>query len=412
VRLFLLLLLVCACQRTNEFRYLNDVRYRRSTLESSLVSTNNQYSQLRLAQYGVRGRGWERLSEWNPKTAALCARDGAGEAPLTPCDAPQALGTADSADPRALVELGRVAFFRYPVQLLHRTTRPARELVARYGFWRDAAGRVGGLVEADLADGEKGVALTCATCHARVRGGAAHAGEPNGALDLGRYYADTLSLFSPPALAIAASWGAGRLDVSSPTATELARIPDLRPVRWLTYLQHDATVRQRDRIDLAIRIETLIITAHGQALRPPRIVALALASYLWSLADALTPAADPSALSGGRALFDEHCTRCHDGPGLTGPPVPLAHVMTDLALGRSPERGTGHYRVPSLRGVAGRPWLLHDASLAGLDEMFDARRVQPDFRSRRGQGAVLGHPFGLELRDEDRAELVSFLRTL
>jgi cytochrome c5 len=408
----ILIALISACQRTSGYRYVHDFQYRRSTLESSLVNLDNQYSRLRLGQYGRKGRGWEKLPEWNPETAPLCERAGATGPVLSRCEPLARLRDVAADDRQALVTLGRAAFFRYPVQLLRRPARPPGELQARYGFWRDSAGRFGGLVEASLADGSKGVAMTCATCHASVVGGALVAGRPNGVLDLGRYYADTVTMLSPEALTVATTWGAGRLDVSSPSATEPARIPDLRPVRWLTHLQHDATVLQRDPIDLAIRIETLIITAHGQALRPPRIVALALASYLWSLADSLPPAFADGATPHVRALFERHCAVCHGGPGLTGAPVPLGVVETDTRLGRSAERGTGFYRVPSLLGVADRPWLLHDGSLGSVDEMFDARRVRADFHARRGNGPVMGHPFGLGLDGKDRAELVALLKTL
>lgn len=44
--------------------------------------------------------------------------------------------------------------------------------------------------------------------------------------------------------------------------------------------------------------------------------------------------------------------------------------------------------------------LLHDGSVASLDEMFDPQREAP------------GHPFGLSLEPADREALVSFLRSI
>ena len=64
-------------------------------------------------------------------------------------------------------------------------------------------------------------------------------------------------------------------------ATRVA-ISDLRPVRSEHYLHHDATVRN-GLVELAIRIETLIITSNKLALRPPRKLVFALALYLWEL---------------------------------------------------------------------------------------------------------------------------------
>jgi hypothetical protein len=135
------------------------------------------------------------------------------------------------------------------------------------------------------------------------------------------------------------AWGPGRLDVTTTTGTEPARIPDLRPVRWLTYLQQDATVRAPDLATLAIRLETLVITSNDQALRPPRIVMLALAAYVTSLAGDL-PSVDAaaSASPSGAELFASQCAGCHTPPGLTGDPVPLATVGTDPTLGLSPDR--------------------------------------------------------------------------
>jgi hypothetical protein len=161
-------------------------------------------------------------------------------------------------------------------------------------------------------------------------------------------------------------------------------------------------------VALAIRIETLIITSHGQTLRPPRIVALALARYLWSLAASLPAPADPAP-----ALFAARCSGCHAGEGLTGAPRSLSEVGTDPTLGLSPERGTGQYRVPSLRGVGARPTLLHDGSLPNLTAMFDPARLASDWTGgARGAGAVPGHTFGLELSVLQRAELLTFLRAL
>jgi hypothetical protein len=211
-----------------------------------------------------------------------------------------------------------------------------------------------------------------------------------------------------------AAWGPGRLDVTTRAGTEPVRIPDLRPVRWLSHLQADGTVAMRDRTTLAIRLETLVITSNDAVLRPPRIVALALAAYVASLADAL-PSADAAATASpaGASIFASQCASCHAPPALTGPPVPLSVVGTDPALGESPDRGTGRYRVPSLHGVGTRGPLLHDGTVPSLDAMFDPARVTPAFTGRlHGDGAVQGHPFGLDLDAGDRAALVAYLRAL
>ena len=125
-----------------------------------------------------------------------------------------------------------------------------------------------------------------------------------------------------------AAWGPGRLDVTTATGLEPARIADLRPIRWLTYLQQDATVRAADVTALAIRIETLIITSGQSVLRPPRVIALALAVYLRSLATSLPPVDVAAAASArGAAVFAGTCAGCHASRGLTGEPVRRQHSV-------------------------------------------------------------------------------------
>jgi len=211
-----------------------------------------------------------------------------------------------------------------------------------------------------------------------------------------------------------AAWGPGRIDVTTSSGLEPARIPDLRPVAFLSYLQQDATLRVVDEATLAIRIETLVITSNEEAVRPPRVVALALAAYVRSLASSL-PSYDAASAAqpAGARVFESECTGCHVLPALTGAPVPLAQVGTDPTLGDSLSRGTGRYRVPSLHGVGTRGPLLHDATLPDVEAMFDPSRLDAGFTDRlHGSGPVEGHLYGLSLTDAQRASLVSFLKAL
>jgi hypothetical protein len=209
------------------------------------------------------------------------------------------------------------------------------------------------------------------------------------------------------------AWGPGRLDVSTSEGTEPIRISDLRPVKWLTHLHQTATVEQRNLASLAIRIETLIVTSHDQVVRPPREIAMGLAVYLWSLAPESSDASMTPQAARGRNIFDGECRDCHGLPGYAGKPVAVNEVGTDPRLGWSKTRGTGMYRVPSLRGVSTRGPLLHDASLAGLGDMFDPERISAGYRGGRlGPGAVKGHAFGLDLDVDQRRDLLAFLTTL
>jgi mono/diheme cytochrome c family protein len=337
-------------------RYLADVDFRRATLAASLIDPDNGYSRLRIAHYATGADGdWDRLPAWNPMVATL-APDGSRS------DDEHALDVAASTDPVERLALGEAAFFRYPTQL-----------------WSGSLA-IPALVSVRFADDTRGAALTCATCHARVVDGAIVAGLADEALDLG--------------------WGPGRIDVAPPPGEEPIAIPDLRSVALQTHFHRDGTVRNDGVTALAIRIETLIITSHQSAIRPPREVALALAVFLGSLAPA--PAPSPtmgSTAARGFDLFEAYCASCHRPPTFSGPPVPLDVVGTDERVGLSADRGTGGYRAPSLRGVATRGRLLHDASVDDLEAFLDPNR----------EG---GHRFGLDLAVDDREALLAYLTTL
>lgn len=93
-------------------------------------------------------------------------------------------------------------------------------------------------------------------------------------------------------------------------------------------------------------------------------------------------------------------------------------VDTDPGLALRTRKGTGYYKVPSLRGLWYRGLYEHSGSLATLEDWFDARRLEADYvpTGWRGPGvtrrAVPGHEFGLDLAPADKAALIAFLRTL
>ncbi len=199
------------------------------------------------------------------------------------------------------------------------------------------------------------------------------------------------------------------VDVTTDDGREPVAIPDLRAVREQSHLQRSGAVRRRSLSALAIRIETLLITSHREAVRPPREVALGLALYLDSLADSLP---SPRVDHPGAAVFAARCGRCHSPPTWGGGLVPAWEVGTDPTLARSATRGTGSYRVPSLRGVGARRWLLHDGSVEGLDALLDPARLSDGYRGARGAGAIPGHVFGTDLPAAERSALRAFLSTM
>ena len=74
----------------------------------------------------------------------------------------------------------------------------------------------------------------------------------------------------------------------------------------------------------------------------------------------------------------------------------------------STRKGTGYYKVPSLKGVWYRSHYLHDGLVASLEEMFNPDRLKeddvPGGWSPLGSRArsIPGHEFGLKLSPSDR----------
>jgi hypothetical protein len=163
----------------------------------------------------------------------------------------------------------------------------------------------------------------------------------------------------------------------------------------------------------------------------------ALALYVYSLKPPPNPHKfDPFAVRGQKVFEREGCAMCHTPPLYTNnkltpaegftPPfdhmakydiLPIS-VGTDPNLTLKTRRGTGYYKVPSLKGVWYRSMFEHNGSCATLEDWFDPRRTREDYvpTGFKGYGvktrAVKGHPFGLGLSKEDRRALIAFLKTL
>lgn len=163
----------------------------------------------------------------------------------------------------------------------------------------------------------------------------------------------------------------------------------------------------------------------------------ALAQFIYSLTPPPNPnPRDARAIRGEAVFAASGCARCHTpplytanklvpAPGFTPPADHLAkydilneRVGTDPALTLTTRRGTGYYKIPSLKGVWYRGPFEHSGSVATLEDWFDPRRLRDDYvpTGFKGAGvttrAVKGHPFGLSLPAGDRAALVAFLKTL
>jgi cytochrome c peroxidase len=145
---------------------------------------------------------------------------------------------------------------------------------------------------------------------------------------------------------------------------------------------------------------------------------------------------DAVAAQGQQVFNRAGCPACHTPPlytnntltpadGFTVPPdhrekydiLPIS-VGTDPDLALKTRRGTGYYKVPSLKGVWYRSTFGHSGWCATLEDWFDLRRVRDDYVPTgwrpygRQTYAVKGHRYGLMLPDQDRRALIAFLKTL
>jgi hypothetical protein len=230
------------------------------------------------------------------------------------------------------------------------------------------------------------------------------------------------------------------------------RVPDLHTLRYSRYFDATGTHRLRGPEDVA-RYGALITSADPfefgthhfltDAQRRMRYryadeVLYAIGMYLMSLEPPKNPNPPPTDLvkRGERVFRREKCGACHPAPAYTtgeltpalGFDVPFDHpnfgdvrdrsVGTDPGLALRTRKGTGFYKIPSLRGLWYRPRLLHDASIVSIEELFDPARLDPEYE-RKGwcppgvtKGPVPGLEFLTKLSPEDKAALIAFLRSL
>jgi hypothetical protein len=236
-----------------------------------------------------------------------------------------------------------------------------------------------------------------------------------------------------------------------------AQVPDLIGVKDRKYLDHSGLLIHRSIADLmrysalnqgagdlssfggfipaAKDFRTLPDPSTQRRYSDEQLYALSL--YLYSLRPPANPNRFDDLAARGRKVFKRQgCAACHTPPLYTnnkltpvdGFDIPADHlkkydilpvsVGTDPALALRTRRGTGYYKVPSLRGVWYRGPFEHNGSVMTLEEWLDPKRLRDDYLPAgfRGYGvkarAVRGHEFGLALSAEDKKALIAFLKTL
>ncbi len=160
----------------------------------------------------------------------------------------------------------------------------------------------------------------------------------------------------------------------------------------------------------------------------------ALAKYLYSLEPPANPNPVTAETRRGATIFEQQqCAACHTPPLYTNnmlTPAPgfvvpgdlrTADAIMNVSVGTDPSltmksrRGTGFYKVPSLRGVWYRNAFGHNGQADTLEEWFDADRLRQDYVPKGfhlAPGPIAGHEYGLRLSVEDKRTLIAFLKTL
>jgi hypothetical protein len=243
----------------------------------------------------------------------------------------------------------------------------------------------------------------------------------------------------------------GAVDRVNGSPFYMTKVPDLIGFRDRKYIDHTATHQHRNAGDLmryAALVECcdsidfgshhLLTSAQRKMFfHWPDELLYALAQYVYSL----QPPPNPNPKSdltarGGTVFAAAGCPVCHTPPLYTnnkltlalgfkaGNDHPLRGDILPLSVGTDPNlalrtrKGTGLYKVPSLKGVWYRGLYGHDGSEASLEDWFDERRLRDDYVPTGFKGyrvktrAIKGHEFGLKLPPEEKKALIAFLRTL
>jgi hypothetical protein len=230
------------------------------------------------------------------------------------------------------------------------------------------------------------------------------------------------------------------------------KIPDLMNLRYNRYLDATGTHRLRGPEDIA-RYAALVTGADPMEFGAHRILTAAQRHVRFRYADevlyaigmclmSIEPPSNPDVapaevLARGEQIFRrEGCVNCHVPPNYTNGKLTLAEgfrppanhpnrddivaqtVGTDSDGALKTRKGTGFYKIPSLRGVWYRRSLLHDGSVTSLEELFDPARLAADYQSTGWNPpgvtmrSIKGHTFGLSLAAAEKNALLMFLRSL
>jgi hypothetical protein len=229
------------------------------------------------------------------------------------------------------------------------------------------------------------------------------------------------------------------------------KIPSLIGIYRSRYLDHTGTHRNRGPEDIA-RYAALVLLADDGSVgehkfltdyqRKLRVrlsddVLYALGMFItYGLKEPENPNKPNDLSRQGEIIFKRTgCMGCHTPPNFTnGMLIPVdgfsvpensdLEIMRGVRIGTDPglalrtRKGTGYYKVPSLRGVWYRRVLEHSGSVNSLEDWLDRKRLSEDYvpSGWKGPGishrAVPGHEFGLGLAPDEKRALIAYLKTL
>jgi hypothetical protein len=236
------------------------------------------------------------------------------------------------------------------------------------------------------------------------------------------------------------------------STTHPPHVPSLVGIQEIKYLDATGLVRHRSIGDLmryAITNQGLDTLAHYGDFQPSPGATIfsgdegtrysdeqlyALAVYIYSLKPPANPnPVDDRSHRGERIFQQQGCVGCHTPPFYTSNKLTPAKgfkvpddllktddilnvsVGTDPTLATQTRRGTGFYKVPSLRGGWYRNAFGHGGWAETLEEWLEPARLKDDYVPKGfhlGPGPIKGHEFGLALSQDDKAALIAFLKTL
>ena len=202
-------------------------------------------------------------------------------------------------------------------------------------------------------------------------------------------------------------------------------IPDLIGIGDRKYLDHTGHALHRGIADLmrfSAYIQENTLSGFGDYALPPSVPGFvleermrdsqlyALARYLYSLQPPRNPNQPTELTARGAGIFKrEGCGGCHTPPfytnntltpaqGFTPPAEHLSEysitqisVGTDSTLALQTRKGTGYYKVPSLRGVWYRGPFEHNGSVATLEDWFDPAGLRDDYVPTSFKAWAPGH---------------------